>query len=606
MTKSRVLLVLIVMGVAFSVLVKAQVDPPRDKRAHIKVLKVAGDSEATLDEIFLATDFVGHTRLVMSGPLTKARQRFFWLVDRQNGEYRIVRLTNDPMNDARRIQKIYKKLGVDVSPEHLAYNLLPESQRLKDRLREIEGRIILLGPQADARDGAAPYSPNVTPAAFVTNVGRYLFKPTVAATAQSEACDEDADATFPRRMPTATLVYNMVRAAQWQVDCSGTAWADVQTWEPAKYLFNVDQLNETYAEASYATRNGNLTYTSKYGTCWANPSTFANTTWGVDSCATTNTSSYNYFDYAKTGTYFNTDFIQQYFHASGVVVIVATAAVQYVNGGPNWGTDYYETGDNLGQYFASWFLSGIIDGAVDQDCDTVCDPSQSEVEECEIYYAGTWDWESCQCTISPILLDVDGDGFSFTSPLNGVSFDMLVKGTGVQMAWTQQGSDDAFLVLDRNGNGRIDDGSELFGTKTPQPTPSGVNRKKRRGPNGFLALAVYDDPSRGGNGDGVISEDDAIYSQLRAWTDVNHNGISESSELVPLAQHGIRAISLRYTVRKEVDQFGNRLSLWSHVVSDRDLLTTGPMKRRAVDVFLGLLQPVSQLKSPERRRTTVL
>jgi len=110
-------------------------------------------------------------------------------------------------------------------------------------------------------------------------------------------------------------------------------------------------------------------------------------------------------------------------------------------------------------------------------------------------------------------------------------------------------------------------------------------------------LAVYDNVSQGGNGDGLITADDAIYAQLRAWTDLNHNGISETAELVPLSQHGIRSISLHYVVRKDVDQFGNRLTLWSHVLSDSDVAIAKPMKRRAADVFFGFLQPVSRPRS---------
>ncbi|MDQ3798293.1 MAG: zinc-dependent metalloprotease [Acidobacteriota bacterium] len=235
---------------------------------------------------------------------------------------------------------------------------------------------------------------------------------------------------------------------------------------------------------------------------------------------------------------------------------------------------------NYFQYTAT----GCPSGRVNQAGCCVCSSTEAFIQQCERF--GGYDPDTCGCTggcapelggCSPIVIDILGNGFSLTNLQNGVLFDLEGKGNLRSCAWTAIDSDEAWLSLDRNQNGTIDNGKELFGNVTAQ-----VPQEDGRERNGFLALAEYDKAMNGGNQDGVISNQDYIFSRLRLWQDTNHNGISESNELKTLSESGLEKIELDYRESRKVDQFGNQFKFRAKV---RDA-QNAQLGRWAWDVFL--------------------
>lgn len=172
---------------------------------------------------------------------------------------------------------------------------------------------------------------------------------------------------------------------------------------------------------------------------------------------------------------------------------------------------------------------------------------------------------------SPILIDLDRGGFTLTDLNNGVLFDLDGDGERNKLAWTAPDSGDGWLALDRNGNGVIDHGGELFGNFTEQPEVGA--------PDGYRALAVFDDPAHGGDGNGIIDDRDSVYSQLRVWIDANHDGISQPAELLDLRSAGVEWLETRPITSRRRDRHGNELRYQALV-----RLSVGMTS--SVDVFL--------------------
>lgn len=169
-------------------------------------------------------------------------------------------------------------------------------------------------------------------------------------------------------------------------------------------------------------------------------------------------------------------------------------------------------------------------------CDTTIDTS------------GGYQCPFSQC--SPLILDLNGDGIQTTSVDDPVAFDLTGDGVPERLGWTDPATEEAFLWLDLDRNGRVDDGRELFGHGT-------VLENGLRAQDGFEALSQYDRQSLGGNGDGKLSAEDQVWNRLRLWVDADHDGICTPSEAGPIAAYGVIDLALTYSVHETIDPSGN-------------------------------------------------
>ena len=207
---------------------------------------------------------------------------------------------------------------------------------------------------------------------------------------------------------------------------------------------------------------------------------------------------------------------------------------------------------------------GLTHSVTGQDCGAAKNAKSTPSENYPVYptctepCAGSCTSDGyCEATnaqTSPIVVALRGNHFSLSGLENPVHFDIKDDGEPIWMGWTTGGGETAFLALDRNGNDTIDNGAELFGNQTV--LPDGCIAV-----NGYVALAPYDSEALGGNDNLEIDPGDAIYPVLRLWLDEDHDGVSDSGELMSLAEAGITAISLEYRLDQRTDRFGNRFWL---------------------------------------------
>ena len=157
---------------------------------------------------------------------------------------------------------------------------------------------------------------------------------------------------------------------------------------------------------------------------------------------------------------------------------------------------------------------------------------------------------------SAILIATGSDQFyELTSVGQGVQFDIDADGKTEQVAWTHIRTRVAFLAIDRDEDGAITSGKELFGRHT-WPGAS----------DGYEALADMAMDSNEGVMRASVSEDDPLFARLLLWTDANHNGISEKWELQPVGDW-LSSLGLGYRREHGRDQVGNIFLYegWAHL-----------------------------------------
>lgn len=218
-----------------------------------------------------------------------------------------------------------------------------------------------------------------------------------------------------------------------------------------------------------------------------------------------------------------------------VMNLIITSASAYTR----WTWKFYARRDDCSlELKRDLSLNGCATSIVTDECD--CPQG---------YFSLTRDCACVPVVLSPIAIDLDGDGLELTSKTDGVRFDLDANGDMEQLPWLD--SDDGWLVLNDKQDGVIGDGRQLFGNGSAQPESAT--------PNGYRALEVFDD-----NGDGRITATDGVWRLLGIWRDTNHDGHSDG-EVRSLDQIGIVEIDLDYHESRRLDRYGNELRYRSRI-----------------------------------------
>jgi hypothetical protein len=187
-----------------------------------------------------------------------------------------------------------------------------------------------------------------------------------------------------------------------------------------------------------------------------------------------------------------------------------------------------------------------------------------------------------------LIVDTTGKGFQLTNA-NTDCITFNLNGTPQCYSWPVHTSGNGWLVFDRDGSGVISDGSELFGDSTPHADGGEAGHPD---PNGFLALAWYDQPAQGGNMDLILDKRDAIWNKLKIWIDdhcyktPSTPCVSVPSELHSLKSFGITSIGLVYQSDPKTDVYGNRFKFVSPLNPDADNGQNSSDGRLMYDVYL--------------------